>query len=118
MGSDRIWDHHRQRIFVSADSTAEREDTDEEIMSFDLGPEPFDQLVQDRLPSDEYLEDFQQGLIPGGSEPRTVMEYEPTTDEMPVNRQSLIKTIRQDMEAAMDAQESCARARTNYRLLV
>ena len=28
--------------FISADSTAEREDTDEEIMSFDLGPEPFD----------------------------------------------------------------------------
>ena len=65
----------------------------------------FDQLVQDLLPSDEYLDDIQQGLIPGGSEPRSMIEYEPTTDEMPVNRQSLIKTIRQDMEAAMDAQE-------------
>ena len=88
---------------ICAVSAPEREDTDEEIMSFDLGPEPFDQLVQDRLPSDEYLDDFQQGLIHGGSEPRT-MEYDQTTHEMPV-RQSLIDTIRQDMEAAIDAQE-------------
>ena len=47
--------------FISADSAAECEDTDEEIMSFDLGIEPFDQLVQDCLPSDEYLDDLQQG---------------------------------------------------------
>ena len=79
-------------------------------MSFDLGPEPVDQLVQDRLPSDEYLDDIQQGLIPGGSEPRTMMEYEPTTDEMPDNRQLLIKTIHQDMEAAMNAQEDTPRS--------
>ena len=38
-----------------------------------------------------------------------MMKYEPATDEMPVNRQSLIKTIRQDMEAAMDAQEATPR---------
>ena len=30
---------------VSSESAAERDDTDEEIMSFDLGPEPFDPLV-------------------------------------------------------------------------
>ena len=110
-GTGRRWEAIEYGIasdnssFISADSAAEREDTDEEIMSFDLGPEPFDQLVQDRLPSDEYLDDLQQGLIPGGSEPRTMMEYEPTTYEMPVTRQSLIKTILQDMEAAIDAQE-------------
>ena len=43
---------------MSSESAAEREDNDEEIMSFDLGPEPFDPLVQDRLPSDEYLDDW------------------------------------------------------------
>ena len=110
-GTGRRWEAIEYGIatdnssLISADSAAEREDTDEEIMSFDLGPEPFDQLVQDRLPLDEYLDDLQQGLIPGGSEPRTMMEYEPATDEMPVTRQSLIKTMRQDMEAAIDAQE-------------
>ena len=51
---------------MSSESAAEREDTDEEIMSFDLGPEPLDPLIPDRLPSDEYLDDLQQGLIPGG----------------------------------------------------
>ena len=106
-GTGRRWEAIEYGIatdnssLISADSAAEREDTDQEIMSFNLGPEPFDQLVQDRLPSDEYLDDLQQGLIPGGSEPRTMMEYEPTTDA----RQSLSKTIRQDMEAAIDAQE-------------
>ena len=115
-GTGRTWEAIEYGIatdnasLISADSTAERDNTDEEIMSFDLGPEPFDQLVQDRLPSDEYLDDIQQGLIPGGSEPRTMMEYEPATDEMPVNRQSLIQTIRQDMEAAMDAQEATPRS--------
>ena len=57
---------------ISSDSAAERADSDEEIMSFDLGPEPFNPLVQDRLPSDEYLDDLQQGLIPGGSEPNSM----------------------------------------------
>ena len=53
-------------------------------------------LVQDRLPLDKYLDDLQQGLIPGGSEPK-VMEYDPVTQEMPV-RPSLCDTMRQDME--------------------
>ena len=69
-------------------------------MSFDLGPEPFDPLVQARLPSDEWLDDLQQGLIPGGSEPKA-MEYDPVTQEMPV-RPSLIDTMRQDMETKVD----------------
>ena len=88
---------------MSSESATEREDTDEEIMSFDLGPEPFDPLVQDRLPSDEYLDDLQQGLTPGGSEPG-VMDYDSATHEMPV-RQSLIDTMCQDMETAIDTQE-------------
>ena len=85
---------------MSSESAAEREDTDEEIMSFDLGPEPFDPLIQDRLPSDEDLDDLQQGLIPGGSEPK-VMEYDPANQEIPV-RLSLIDTMRQDMETKVD----------------
>ena len=88
---------------VSTESAAEREDTDEEIMSLDLGPDPFDPLVPDHLPSDEYLDDLQQGLIPGGSEPK-VMNYDPAMHEMPV-RPSLIDTMRQDMEIAIDAEE-------------
>ena len=70
-GTGRRWEAIEYGIasdnasLISSESTAEHDDTDEEIMSFDLGPEPFDQLVQDRLPSDEYLDDIQQGLIPG-----------------------------------------------------
>ena len=88
---------------ISADSTAEREDTDEEIMSFDLGPELFDPLAPDRIPSDEFLDDLQQGLVPGGSEPR-VINYDLATDEMPV-RPSILATMRHDMEIASNAQE-------------
>ena len=87
----------------SSESAAEREDSDEEIMSFDLGPEPFDPFVQDRLPSDEYLDDLQQGLIPGGSEPNS-MEYDPLTQEMPV-RPSLIDTMRLEKETQADTRE-------------
>ena len=88
---------------MSSESAAEREDTDEEIMSFNLGPEPLDPLVQDRLPSDEYLDDLQQGLVPGGSEPKT-RDYDAAMNEMPV-RHPLIDTMRQDMETALDTQE-------------
>ena len=55
---------------ISSASGTEREDTDDEVCSFDLGPEPFDPEDQGRLPSDEWLDDYQQGLVPGGSEPR------------------------------------------------
>ena len=81
---------------VSSESAAERDDTDKEIMSFDLGPEPFDPLVQDRLPSHEDLDDLQQGLIPGGSEPKS-MEYDTVPQEMPV-KLSLSDTMCQDIE--------------------
>ena len=88
---------------ISSDSAAERADSDEEIMSFDLGPEPFDPLVQGRLPSDEWLDDLQQGLMPGGSEPK-VMEYDPVTQEMPA-RPSLIDTMGQDIETKVDTSD-------------
>ena len=51
-------------------SETERDETDDEVLSFDLGPEPYDPSIQERLPSDEWLDDYQQGLQPGGSEPR------------------------------------------------
>ena len=51
-------------------SETERDDTDDKVLSFDLGPEPYDPSAQERLPSDEWLDDYQQGLQPGGSEPR------------------------------------------------
>ena len=88
---------------MSSESAAEREDTDEEIMSFDLGPEPLDPLVQDCLPSDKYLDDLQQGLIPGGSEPK-MRDYDAATNEMSV-RHSLIDTMHQDMDTALVTQE-------------
>ena len=57
---------------LSLASGTERHDTDEEVCSFDLGPEPYKPEVQGRLPSDEWMDDYQQGLVPGGSEPRNV----------------------------------------------
>ena len=51
-------------------SETERDDTDDEVLSFDLGPEPYDPSIQEHLPSDEWLDDYQQGLQPGGSESR------------------------------------------------
>ena len=55
---------------ISSASGTERYDTDEEVCSFDLGPEPYDLEVQGRLPSDKWKDDYQQGLVPGGAEPR------------------------------------------------
>ena len=79
---------------MSSESATEREDSD------DLGPEPYDPFIQERLPSDEWLDDLQQGLIPPGSEHK-VMEYNPETHEMPV-RPSLIDTMCQDMTPKVD----------------
>ena len=86
---------------MSSESASERDDSDEEILSFDLGPEPYDPLVQERLPSAEWLDDLQQRLIPPDSEPK-VMEYDPEAHEMPV-RPSLIDTMRRDMAPKVDA---------------
>ena len=92
---------------MSSESATERDDSDEEILSFDLGPEPYDPFVQERLPSDEWLDDLQQGLIPPGTAPGSpkVMEYDPETHEMPV-RPSLIDTMRQDMAPKVDTRDT------------
>ena len=80
---------------ISSASSTERDDTDDKICSFDLGPEPFDTTGQDRLPSDEWLDDHQQGLVPGGSEPRhadyTIILAMP-------NKPSLLDLMRHDMD--------------------
>ena len=65
-------------------------------MSFDLGPEPFYPTCQSRLSSDDWLDDLQQGLVPGGSEPRT-MDYNAKYLAMPM-RPSLLDTMRKDIE--------------------
>ena len=80
---------------ISSTSGTERDNTDEEILSFDLGPEPFDPTAQGRLSSDEWLDDFQQGLVPGGSEPRT-MDYNKYL-AMPM-KPSLLDMMRKDIE--------------------
>ena len=76
-------------------SGTERDETDDEICSFDLGPEPFDLTGKNRLPSDEWLDDHQQGLEPGGSEPK--QEYYSTFKVMP-QKTSLLDMMRNDME--------------------
>ena len=76
-------------------SETEREDTDDEVCSFDLGPEPFDPSQQARLPSGEWLDDHQQGLQPGSSEPRS----DPYNRYLPMPIQpSILDMIRSDVE--------------------
>ena len=81
---------------ISSTSGTERDDTDEEILSFDLGPEPFDPMCQSRLSSDDWLDDIQQGLVPGGSEPRTI-DYNAKYLAMPM-KPSLLDIMRKDIE--------------------
>ena len=78
-------------------SETERDDTDDEIVSFDLGPEPYEPDDNTRLPSDEWLDDHQQGLHPGSSEPR----YDPfdSYKAMP-NQISIMDMMRSDMETS------------------
>ena len=80
---------------ISSASGTERYDTDEEVCSFDLGPEPYDPEVQGRLPSDEWMDDYQQGLVPGGSEPRN-LDYNKylAMPKIP----SILDMMRQDIE--------------------
>ena len=80
---------------ISSTSGTERDDTDEEVLSFDLGPEPFEPTDPGRLSSDEWLDDFQQGLVPGGSEPRTMDNTKYLA--MP-KKPSLIDLMRKDIE--------------------
>ena len=76
-------------------SGTERDDTDDEVCSFDLGPEPFDPAGQTSLPSDEWLDDHQQGLEPGSSEPR--QDYHAKFKLMP-KKPSILDMMRNDME--------------------
>ena len=80
---------------LSSASGTEREDTNEEVCSFDLGPEPCDPEGQGRLPSDECLDDYQQGLVPGGSEPRNI-DYNKYL-AMP-RKPSILDMMRQEVE--------------------
>ena len=80
---------------ISSASGTERYDTDEEVCSFDLGPEPYDPEAQGRLPSDEWMDDYQQRLVPGGSEPRNV-DYNKYL-AMP-RKPSLLDMMRQEIE--------------------
>ena len=75
-------------------SGMERDDTDDEICSFDLGPEPMDPSGESCIPSDEWLDDIQQGLKPGSSEPS--QEYHPQFQVMP-NRPSILDMMHNDM---------------------
>ena len=78
-------------------SETERDDTDDEILSFDLGPEPFEPGDPTRLPSDEWLDDHQQGLHPGSSEPR----YDPYDKYLAMpNQASIMDMMRTDMETS------------------
>ena len=76
-------------------SETERDETDDEILSFDLGPEPYEPGQTNRLPSDEWLDDHQQGLHPGSSEPR----YDPYDKYLAMPKKaSIMDMMRSDME--------------------
>ena len=70
----RAWMKEEYGVIMDTSSImsteTERDDTDDEVCSFDLGPEAYDPSTRSRLPSDEWLDDHQQGLQPGSSEPR------------------------------------------------
>ena len=76
-------------------SGTERDDTDDEICSFDLGPEPYDPTGQNRIPSDEWIDDHQQGLEPGSSEPK---HGDFSRFKVMPQKQSLLDMMRNDME--------------------
>ena len=72
-------------------------ESDDEILSFDLGPEPYEPGQTNRLPSDEWLDDHQQGLHPGSSEPR----YDPYDRYLAMPKQaSIMDMMRSDMETS------------------
>ena len=78
-------------------SETERDETDDEVCSFDLGPEPYDPSIRSRLPSDEWLDDHQQGLQPGSSEPR--YDHYDKFLAMP-EKPSILDLIRTDLETS------------------
>ena len=88
----------------------------------DLGPEPYDPSGQERIPSDEWLDDHQQGLQPGSSEPKhgpydryLAMPIQPSIldmirsdvekneqDQPPPPERALTPTIRWDYDYTID----------------
>ena len=93
-------------------SGTERDDTDDEVCSFDLGPEPYDPSGQERIPSDEWLDDHQQGLQPGSSEPRP--DPYDRYQVMPI-QPSILDMMRSDIEKnEQDPPPSPERALTRY----
>ena len=76
-------------------SGTERDETDDEICSFELGPEPYDPTGQNRLPSDEWLDDHQQGLEPEGSEPQ---HLDFSRFKVMPQKPSLLDMMRDDMD--------------------
>ena len=76
-------------------SGMERDDTYDEICSFDLGPKPFDPTGQNRIPSDEWLDDHQQGLEPVSSEPKHV---DFSKFKVMPQKPSLLDMMRNDMD--------------------
>ena len=95
----RTWMKEEYGVIMDTSSImsaeTERDDTDDDSCSFDLGPEPFDPSTISRLPSDEWLDDHQQGLHPGSSEPRFDPDDRFLT--MPV-KPSLLDLMRSDLE--------------------
>ena len=97
----RAWVKQEYGVILDTSSImsteTERDDTDDEVCSFDLGPEPYDPSTRSRLPSDEWLDDHQQGLQPGSSEPR----FDPYDKflTMPV-KPSLLDLMRSDLETS------------------
>ena len=95
---------------MSSISGTECDDTDEEILSFDLGPEPTDPAGPGRLPSEEWLDDFQQGLVSGGSEHRAMdnrtMDNKQLVKYLAMpKRTSLLNLMRKDIEGTDDKRE-------------
>ena len=95
----RTWMKEEYGVIMDTSSImsaeTERDDTDDDSCSFDLGPEPFVPSTISRLPSDEWLDDHQQGLHPGSSEPRFDPDDRFLT--MPV-KPSLLDLMRSDLE--------------------
>ena len=76
----------------------------------------FTPAPETRLSSDEWLDDHQQGLVPGGSEPR--QEYFPQFKVMP-QKPSLLDMMRNDMEeneTAPPVARTCAHSYYRIRL--
>ena len=91
-------------------SECERDETDDEVLSFDLGPEPIEPGHTTRLPSDEWLDDHPQGLHPGSSEPR----YDPYAKYLAMpNPPSIMDLMRNDMDMGARDKSPPPRARAS-----